>query len=59
MLLGAGMPMGPIALLDYVGLDVAQAIGESIGARIPYSILELVRAGKLGRKTGEGFYPYD
>jgi 3-hydroxybutyryl-CoA dehydrogenase len=59
MTLGAGMPMGPIALLDYVGLDVAQAIGESIGARIPYSILELVRAGKLGRKTGEGFYPYD
>jgi 3-hydroxybutyryl-CoA dehydrogenase len=59
MMLGAGMPMGPIALLDYVGLDVAQAIGESIGARIPYPLLELVRAGKLGRKTGEGFYPYD
>jgi 3-hydroxybutyryl-CoA dehydrogenase len=59
MVLGAGMPMGPIALLDYVGLDVAQAIGESIGARIPYPLLELVRAGKLGRKTGEGFYPYD
>jgi 3-hydroxyacyl-CoA dehydrogenase len=59
MLLGAGMPMGPIALLDYVGLDVARAIGESIGARVPYRLLELVRAGKLGRKTGEGFYPYD
>lgn len=59
MMLGAGMPMGPIALLDYVGLDVAQAIGESIGARVPYRLLELVRAGRLGRKTGEGFYPYD
>ena len=59
MMLGASMPMGPIALLDYVGLDVAQAIGESINARVPYRILELVRAGKLGRKTGEGFYPYD
>ncbi len=59
MMLGAGMPMGPIALLDYVGLDVAQAIGESISARVPYRLLELVRAGKLGRKTGEGFYPYD
>ena len=59
MMLGAGMPMGPIALLDYVGLDVAKAIGEAIGVRIPYTILELVRAGKLGRKTGEGFYPYD
>jgi 3-hydroxybutyryl-CoA dehydrogenase len=59
MMLGAGMPMGPIALLDYVGLDVARAIGESIGARIPYALLESVRAGKLGRKTGEGFYMYD
>ena len=59
MTLGAGMPMGPLALLDYVGLDVAQAIGESIGAPIPDALLELVRAGKLGRKTGEGFYPYD
>jgi len=59
MTLGAGMPMGPLALLDYVGLDVAQAIGESIDARVPYAILELVRAGKLGRKTGQGFYAYD
>jgi 3-hydroxybutyryl-CoA dehydrogenase len=59
MMLGASMPMGPIALLDYVGLDIAQAIGESIGARVPYALLELVREGKLGRKTGEGFYPYD
>ena len=37
------MPMGPLALLDYVGLDVAQAIGESIGARMPERLLELVR----------------
>jgi 3-hydroxybutyryl-CoA dehydrogenase len=59
MALGAGMPMGPLALLDYVGLDVAEAIGQSIGARIPYQLLELVRAGKLGRKTGQGFYVYD
>ena len=59
MMLGAGMPMGPIALLDYVGLDVAQAIGESIGVRVPYALLERVRAKKLGRKSGEGFYPYD
>ena len=35
MTLGAGMPMGPIALLDFVGLDVSQAIGEAIGARSP------------------------
>ncbi|MGH2930374.1 MAG: 3-hydroxyacyl-CoA dehydrogenase family protein, partial [Solirubrobacteraceae bacterium] len=35
MTLGAGMPMGPIALLDFVGLDVSTAIGETIGADVP------------------------
>jgi 3-hydroxybutyryl-CoA dehydrogenase len=59
MSLGAGMPMGPLALLDYVGLDVAQAIGESISADVPQPLLELVAEGALGRKTGRGFYLYD
>jgi 3-hydroxybutyryl-CoA dehydrogenase len=59
MTLGAGMPMGPIAVLDYVGLDVSQAIGESIGARVPERLLELVANGDLGRKSGAGFYKYD
>jgi 3-hydroxybutyryl-CoA dehydrogenase len=59
MTLGAGMPMGPLALLDYVGLDVSQAIGESIGVRVPRQLLELAAEGKLGRKTGQGFYVYD
>jgi 3-hydroxybutyryl-CoA dehydrogenase len=59
MTLGAGMPMGPIALLDYVGLDVSKAIGESIGVPVPERLVELVDAGSLGRKTGAGFYRYD
>jgi 3-hydroxybutyryl-CoA dehydrogenase len=59
MTLGAGMPMGPIALLDYVGLDVSKAIGESIGVAVPARLLELVDAGSLGRKTGVGFYRYE
>jgi 3-hydroxybutyryl-CoA dehydrogenase len=59
MTLGAGMPMGPLALLDYVGLDVAQAIGESIEAPVPSQLQALVEEGALGRKSGRGFYSYD
>jgi 3-hydroxybutyryl-CoA dehydrogenase len=58
MKLGAGHPMGPLALLDYVGLDVAAAIGESIGAEVPDRIRELIADGRLGRKTGAGFFDY-
>ncbi len=59
MTLGAGLPMGPIALLDFVGLDVAQAIGEMIGAEVPKRLSELVSSGSLGRKSKRGFYEYD
>jgi 3-hydroxybutyryl-CoA dehydrogenase len=59
MKLGAGHPMGPLALLDFVGLDVAAAIGESIGAEIPGRVRELIGEGKLGRKAGAGFYEYE
>ena len=56
MTLGAGHPMGPLALLDFVGLDVAQAIGEAIGEDVPAAVRDRVAAGDLGRKTGRGFY---
>ena len=59
MTLGAGMPMGPIALLDFVGLDVSKAIGEEIGAMVPARLVELVDSGALGRKARRGFYDYD
>jgi 3-hydroxybutyryl-CoA dehydrogenase len=54
MTLGAGHPMGPLALLDLVGLDVSKAIGEEIGAEIPATVERLVGEGKLGRKSGAG-----
>ena len=65
MRLGAGHPMGPLKLLDFVGLDVAQAIGEALHSESadashlpPKTIAAMVSAGKLGRKAGEGFYTY-
>jgi 3-hydroxybutyryl-CoA dehydrogenase len=58
MKLGAGHPMGPLALLDFVGLDVAAAIGESIGTEVPERVRELIAEGKLGKKAGAGFYEY-
>ena len=59
MKLGAGHPLGPLALLDMVGLDVASAIGEAIGADVPDRLRALVAEGALGRKAGRGFYAYD
>jgi 3-hydroxybutyryl-CoA dehydrogenase len=66
MKLGAGHPMGPLALLDFVGLDVAEAIGDALYAdsseaahRPPGLIAEMVGEAKLGRKSGAGFYEYD
>ena len=59
MKLGAGHPMGPLALLDFVGLDVAAAIGDSIGADVPQRVRELIDEGRLGRKAGSGFYEYE
>ena len=58
MQLGAGHPMGPLALLDFVGLDISAAIGEQIGADVPQRVRDLIDQGKLGRKSGAGFYNY-
>jgi 3-hydroxybutyryl-CoA dehydrogenase len=65
MTLGAGHPMGPLALLDFVGLDVAEAIGDALHAdsdepahKPPGLMVEMVGEGKLGRKSGAGFYDY-
>ena len=60
-MLAFGMPMGPIELVDMVGLDVAIAAGRSLagaGAEPPKCLLERFNAGHLGKKTGRGFYEY-
>jgi 3-hydroxybutyryl-CoA dehydrogenase len=66
MTLGANYPMGPLALIDLIGVDVAVAIGEALHAdsgedhhRPPGRLVALVDEGKLGRKSGAGFYDYD
>ncbi len=57
MQLGAAHPMGPIALLDYIGLDVSVAIGDAIEADVPQRLRDLCAEGALGRKAGRGLYP--
>lgn len=59
MQLGAGHPMGPLALLDLVGLDVAKAIGEEIEVPVPALVQQLIDEGALGRKSGRGFHDYE
>ncbi|HKA24129.1 MAG TPA: 3-hydroxyacyl-CoA dehydrogenase NAD-binding domain-containing protein [Candidatus Eisenbacteria bacterium] len=63
-LIGFGMPMGPMELIDEVGLDVAAKVAHVLGEAFPSTegrpnVLDsLVQAGRLGKKTGRGFYRY-
>ena len=62
---GAGWPMGPCALVDLVGIDIHVHASDALHAKLaedrmapPERLLAMQAAGKLGRKTGEGFYTY-
>jgi 3-hydroxybutyryl-CoA dehydrogenase len=64
MKLGAGQPMGPLELADFIGLDVCLEILETLHRELGEKFLpcpllrKMVEGGKLGRKNGEGFYDY-
>lgn len=58
-----GMPMGPVELVDSVGIDVALHVSKVLGAAmnrpVPDKLAEMVEAGQLGRKSGQGFYRWE
>ena len=56
-----GMPMGPLELMDMVGLDIANHVGEelNLAPKTDNLLTSLVKQGKLGKKTGEGFYVWE
>jgi 3-hydroxybutyryl-CoA dehydrogenase len=65
MKLGCGHPMGPLTLADFIGLDVLYAIGDSLYEEFkqteyapPPLIKRMVASGRIGRKSGRGFYEY-
>ena len=65
MMLGANHPMGPLALGDFIGLDVCLAIMETLynetgdsKYRPALLLRKMVRGGLLGKKSGKGFYDY-
>jgi 3-hydroxybutyryl-CoA dehydrogenase len=65
MKLGCGHPMGPLTLSDFIGLDVLCAVGDSLYEEFkrdeyapPPLLKRMVASGRLGRKSGRGFYEY-
>ena len=63
---GAGWPMGPCTLVDLVGIDIHVHASEALHDKLreprmapPARLVRMANAGKLGRKSGEGFYRYD
>ncbi len=67
MRLGAGHPMGPLHLADYVGLDTIHSVlsgwntlpDKSVHTQMPKCLNELVSKKQFGRKSGRGFYQWD
>ena len=66
MRLGAGHPMGPLTVADMVGLDIVYSVGNSMYEEFkreeyapPPLLKRMIAAGRLGRKSGRGFYEYD
>merc|ERR1719164_207728 len=67
VMLKHGFPMGPVALSDEVGIDVAAHVADFLGGHLGDRMLgadagalqDMVKQGKLGRKAGEGFFSYD
>jgi 3-hydroxyacyl-CoA dehydrogenase/enoyl-CoA hydratase/3-hydroxybutyryl-CoA epimerase len=60
-LVAYGMPMGPVELMDTVGLDIAVAAGKTLAgadAVLPKALADRVAAGQLGKKSGQGFYAW-
>ena len=62
---GAGWPLGPCALIDLIGIDVHLHASEALHAKLgedrmtpPERLVEMQREGRLGRKSGRGFYEY-
>ena len=65
MRLGAGHPMGPLTLADFIGLDVLYSVCDSLyeefkepGYAPPPLLKRMVASGRIGRKAGRGFYEY-